>query len=170
MEVFKDLGLDGRTILVNAAGFIVLVLLLKRFLFAPVAQVLKRREERVAATLAKADSERQAMEKMRSEYEQRIAKIEEEARTRIQDAIKEAGEIRNGLLEEARQQSQEIVERGKSEIERERQKAVVALRDEVVGLAVEAAERLLREKLDDAAHRRLVSEFIEGMESYPWRT
>jgi F-type H+-transporting ATPase subunit b len=170
MEVFKDLGLDGRTILVNAAGFIVLVLLLKRFLFAPVAQVLKRREERVVATLAKADSERQAMEKMRSEYEQRIAKIEEEARTRIQDAIKEAGEIRNRLLEEARQQSQEIVERGKSEIERERQKAVVALRDEVVGLAVEAAERLLREKLDDAAHRRLVSEFIEGMETYPWRT
>jgi F-type H+-transporting ATPase subunit b len=168
--VLKQLGLDGRTLLVNAAGFIILVLLLKRFLFAPVAKILKQREERVADTLAKADSDRQAMEKIRTEYEGRIAQIEQEARNRIQEAIKEAGTIRSQLLEEARRQSQEILERGQAEIEREKQKAIVALRDEVVDLAVEAAEKLLRERLDDAAHRRLVSDFIEGMENYPWKT
>lgn len=170
MEVFKELGLDGRTILVNAVGFIILVVLLKRFLFGPVKGILRQREEKVAGTLAKVESDRQAMEKTRAEYEERMAKIELEARNRIQEAIKEAGETRNQLLEEARRQSQEIVERGKVEIEREKKKAIVALRDEVVDLAVEAAEKLLRERLDDAAHRRLVSEFIDGMESYPWRT
>lgn len=170
MEVLKDLGLDGRTILVNAAGFIILVLLLKRFLFGPVGRMLKQREEKVAGTLEKVESDRQAMEKTRAEYEERMAQIELEARNRIQEAIKEAGEVRNQLLEEARRQSQEIVERGRGEIEREKEKAIVALRDEVVDLAVGAAERLLRERLDDAAHRRLVSEFIEGMEDYPWKT
>lgn len=170
MEVFKDLGLDGRTILVNAAGFIILVLLLKRFLFAPVGRILKQREEKVAGTLAKVEAERLAMEKSRAEYEERIARIEQEARDRIQEAIREAGQIRNQLLEEARRQSQEIVERGKVEIEREKRKAIVALRDEVVDLAVGAAEKLLRERLDEAAQRRLVSQFIEEMESYPWRT
>ena len=170
MEVLKDLGLDGRTILVNAAGFIVLVWVLKLLLFTPVARMLKQREEKVAGTLAQVEADRQAMEEMRTEYEERMAEIESESRNRIQEAIKEAGETRNQLLEEARQQAQEAVERGKEEIEPEKVKAIVTLRDEVADLAVMAAEKLLRERLDDASHRRLVSEFIEGMEDHQWRT
>jgi len=170
MDVLKELGLDGRTILVNVAGFAVLVFLMKRFLFGPVAQILKQRAEKVAGELAKAEADRLAMEKVRAEYEERVTQIELETRNRIQEAIKEAGEIRNQLLEEARQQSQAVVERGRREIEREKQRAIVELRDEVADLAVAAAEKLLREKLDGDAQRRLVSEFIEGMESYPWKT
>lgn len=164
-SALKDLGIEPRLLLVNAAGFLVLFWLLKRYLFGPVRKVLSARQEHVAQTLDEAEAHRQQMEQARQEYEARIAQIESEARDRIQAAIREAGEIKESIISGAREEAERIVERGRREVEREKEKAMVDIRDRVADLAVEGARQVLERELDVQAHRRLIREFIEELDS-----
>ena len=57
------------------------------------------------------------------------------------------------------------LERAKADIEREHQKARAALKEEMVALTLSATERLLHEKLDLQAHRKMVERFLNEVES-----
>ncbi len=72
-----------------------------------------------------------------------------------------ASEIRKNAQDEARR----ITERAGADIERELAKARVQLKEEMIGLTLGATERLLREKLDPAGHRKIVERFLSEVES-----
>ncbi len=77
-----------------------------------------------------------AMEDTRREYEQRLAGIEAEAREKIQAAVKEAQALRDNLIADAQKQAETIVAQGRNESERERQKAFLEMRQQIVALAI----------------------------------
>jgi F-type H+-transporting ATPase subunit b len=157
----QQLGIDLQLLLVMTIGFVILFVILKQFAFAPVTKMFEERTNAIQHRLDDAEQKRVDMEKMRSDYEQRVARIEEEARTRIADAVKEAQAARDEMLAQAREQSERIVARGKEEIEREKNKALVEIRDQVAELAILTASKIIERELDDAAHRELIDDVIE---------
>lgn len=163
MGILEQLGINPALIVVNVLGFVLLLWLLKRFLYGPITQVLAGRAEDVRSTYAAAESEKSAMEELRRDYEKRLDGIEAEAHARIQAAIKEAHGVRDEIVEDARSRAEVALRRGQDELVREREKTVVALREDVADLVVRASSRLLERSLDDAAHRKLVDEFISGV-------
>lgn len=160
MELLHTLGIDPYSFIIQVVGFIILVILLRKFLFTPVLGMLANRQKDISDTFDKIENDRKAAESLKQEYESRITQIEAEARTRIQEAIKEAQASKDTIVNEARDQASAIISRGKSEIENERDKAIVALRREVASLAVGAAGKILERNLDEEAHRKLVDDFI----------
>lgn len=163
MGIFEQLGIDPKLILVNIIGFILLLAILKKFLYGPITQILADRAEDVRSTYAAADAEKAKMEELRADYERRLADIEAEARQRIQEAIKEAQASKEHILNEARENADRIMQRGEQEIVREREKAVAEIRAQVVELTINAAGKLIEKSLDDTASRRLVDEFITSV-------
>ncbi|MCC6442059.1 MAG: F0F1 ATP synthase subunit B [Armatimonadetes bacterium] len=159
-SLFHTLGIEPRGILIQIVGFIVLFLLLKKFLFKPVGMMLDARADEIRNNLSKAEEQRADMERIRHEYEARIEGVESEARARIQAAIKEAQAIKDEIIADSHNQAKEIIERGQTEIQREKEKAMVELREEVASLAVSAAGKVLEKNLDEAEHRRLIDDFI----------
>jgi F-type H+-transporting ATPase subunit b len=141
-------------------GFVLLVLVMKRFLFSPIAGVLEARQNDVQSTLDQIHQDRQAMEASRREYEARLASIEAEARDRIQAAIKAAQEMKDEIVGNARSEADRLVSHAREEIVREKQQALVELRTQVADLAVNAAGKILHRSVDDRAHRELISDFI----------
>src|SRR5690349_13905010 len=135
--------LNWQAIITQAVALILLVWLLKRFAFQPVLSHLDQRSADVRATYDKLEADRHAMETARAEYERRLADIEAEARERIQAAVKEAQQLREQMLSDARGQGEALVRHAQEEIVREKQKALVELRTEVVELAVGAAGKIL---------------------------
>jgi F-type H+-transporting ATPase subunit b len=154
------LHLEPLAILSQAIAFIILVLVLKKFLFQPIQGLLASRQEEVRSTLEQVASDRQAMETSRREYEARLAGIEAEAREKIQAAIKEAQGLRDELVTKARSEAETLVRRGQEELQREKQKALVELRTEVADLAVQAAGKILGNAIDERQHRALISDFV----------
>ena len=160
-EIMHQLGIEPATIVVEMVGFILLLLLLKRFLWVPVTEYLEQRRQDIAHTYEKVEQTRQEMESLRDEYQQRLANIEAEARAQIQQAIKEAQQVREHILSEARQQAEKMVRDAQETIQYERQKALAEMRAQVVELTLLATSRILQESVDDARHRKMVQDFVD---------
>lgn len=159
-DILKSLGLDGRVFLIQVVGFLLLYWILSKYLFGPIKAVLATRQENIQKDYDTAEKSRHDMEALKGEYEKRMESLEAEARTHIQDAIKEGQAAREQILAEARVEAQKAVDRGRQEIEHERDRAVVELRSEVANLAVGAAGKIVKESMDDARHRQMVDDFI----------
>jgi F-type H+-transporting ATPase subunit b len=164
-EIMHQLGIEPATIVVEMVGFVLLLVLLKRFLWTPVTSYLEQRQMDIAQTYDKVEHTRQEMERLRSEYEQRLASIEAEARAQIQQAVKEAQEVREHILAEARQQAEKMIRDAEEAIRYEREKALAEMRTQVVDLTLLATSRILQESVDDARHRKMVEDFIDQVAS-----
>lgn len=140
-----------------------MLLVFKRFLFGPIREVLASRSEEIANTYAAADQTKSAAETLLKDYETRMAGVEAEAHAKIQAAIKEAQGMRDEIITDSRTKAESIIQRGQDELSRERDKTLLALRQEVADLVVDASSKLLDQSLDDAAHRKLIDDFISNV-------
>lgn len=98
------------------------------------------------------------------EYEDRLKSIDAEARARLQEAVRNAQKVSSEIKEEARAEVKEMLGRARDEIERDRAQALVELRNEVVDMAVRASEKVLHETLDVEKHRKMIADFIKGLD------
>ena len=161
--LFEQLGIRPDLVLVNAVSFLLLLWLLRRFLFKPVSELLDQRSATIEGDYKAAERAKAEMEQLRADYEAKLADVATEAREKIAVAINEGQAARQQILAEARDRAEGILKRGEEELARERDKLVIQLREQVVDLAVDVAGRVVARTLDDQAHRGLVREFIEGV-------
>jgi len=161
--LLSQLYLKPRLLVIQILGFVLLWYLLQKFLYAPINTLLQEREQRIRQNDQRAEEHRQQMEQLRAEYEQRLAEIEREARDRIQVATREAQAARDEILAEARAERERIVAAGVDDIRREKEKALVEIRDQVAELALFAAGRVIERSLDEPAHRALIDEIVDGI-------
>jgi F-type H+-transporting ATPase subunit b len=164
-QLAEQLGIQPELVVVNIIGFLILVALLKKYLYRPIMEIIESRQKEVADTYSAAERERDAMEELRRDYEKRLSGIEAEAREKIQAAIKEAQAARDEIIADARERAEALLRRGEEELAREREKAIVELREEVANLIISASSKLIEKEMNDDAHRRLVDEFISNLES-----
>lgn len=155
---------DLQQILSQALSFLLLVFILKRFAWRPLLTMLDQRRARIEEEIRQLAHSEAELARLQQEYHERLATIEEEARTKIQQAILEGKRIAVEIQEQAREQASAIMTKSKDTIEMELAKAKVTLRDEVAGMTLEAMERILRQKLDAETDRHLVDSVLEELE------
>jgi F-type H+-transporting ATPase subunit b len=158
------LALDLQQIVSQALSFLLLWWLLKRFAWRPLLGLLDERRARIEEEFRRLAADRAELERLQAEYGQHLAKIEEEARTKIQQAVLEGKRVSLEIQEQARAQGQAILAKAKETVELELAKARVTLRDQVASMTVGAVERILRQKLDEKADRKLVDAILEELE------
>ena len=136
-------------------------------MFKPIFGILDERQRLITESYDQMDQDRARMEETRRQYEQRLQGIEEEAREKIQAAVKEAQALRDNLIADAQMQAATIIEQGRNESERDRQKAFLEMRSQIVTLAVTAAGKVIDENLTDARQTKLVDDFIGSLGASP---
>ena len=158
------LQLDLQQILSQTLSFLILLWLLKRFAWRPLLTILDQRRARIEEDLRQIAQSKTEVARLQAEYTQHLAKINDEARAKIQQAILEGKRIAVEIQEQAREQSSALLTKSKETIELELAKANVTLRDQVAAMTVEAVERILRQKLDAATDRKLVDSILHELE------
>jgi F-type H+-transporting ATPase subunit b len=126
--------IDWFTVLAQAINFLVLVWLLKRFLFKPVVMAMDAREQRVAAELRNAAVQQTEAKAQSEKFRMAQAEFEQKKQTLLHQAEVDAESLRQRLSEEARQ-----------EIETLRRKWRDALGEEQIALGLELSDRVQRE-------------------------
>ena len=152
--------LDLRQFGTQIIGFLLVVWLLGRYAWPQVLGFLDARRQRIAADLKQAAAEREDAAKLRDELEKELRAIETRARARNQEAVAEGQRVAGDLKASTQREVTERLQRLSVELEQEREKAMVVLKEDVIGLAIGAAEKVVREKLDEKSSRRLVEDFI----------
>jgi F-type H+-transporting ATPase subunit b len=150
-------------IITQIIGFLVALWILRRWAWKPMLNMLEERRQKIRGELDDAASDRQKAAETLSEYEGRLKGIEAEARTKIQEAVREGQGVAAEIKESARNEAQAFLERAREEIERDKAKAKIELRRDVVDLSVKATEKLLRETVDEERNRRMVDSFIDEL-------
>jgi F-type H+-transporting ATPase subunit b len=159
-KILSDLNIDPKLILINIIGFGVLYLLVNKLVFTPIGRVLDDREGEISSTYDKLDADQKQMEALKSEYETRLEQIEAEAREKIQAAIKEAEAARDKIIADANVRAKDLVTKAEGEAEREREQAMITLRQQIVDLAMGATHKVVGESLDAAKQKSLIDDFI----------
>ena len=164
VSIFQALGLNPAVIALQAGVLLLLLWVLRRFLFKPVQEIMRAREEQVQQDLDAAHGHRTEAEKLRQELQQRLDTIQEEARRRMREAAEEAKAAHATALADARQQAEKMVRRAASEIDVEKRKAIAELREQVAELALTAASKAIQQGLDETTHRRVIDQAIAELE------
>lgn len=156
-----------REILIQLIGFAVFFWILKSFAWKPILNVLDARRAKIEKGFREIDETRRELDQLKKDYEARLTKIEDEARLKIQEAVSEGKGIAQEVREKAREEANQILLKAKENINLEVAKAQVELKSKIVGLALAAAEQVLKHELDEARHKEVVGEFIDELSGEP---
>lgn len=163
MEVLDALGIHWQQLLVNIIGFLLLFWLLKKFLWGPFTKLLDARRDEIQNAYDGIEQKESEIASLKKEYEGHLARIQEEAHQKLQEAIREGQLLARKIEENARVKADKIVEKGHAEVVAELTKAKVELRDFIIDVSVKAAEKVVKETFDDAQHRKLIEGYIEEL-------
>ena len=151
-----NLGVSFWTIVI----FLILLWALAKFAFPAILGYAQAREDRIRELMDAAQRDREAAQRMLDEQKQALANTRDEAAQIIAEAKQAAESVRLEVVEKAQLEQQEMLARARGEIEREREKAVDAIRAVAVELALAAASKLLGEKVQGETDRRFVQDVI----------
>ncbi len=146
-----------------ALTFGLLLLLLRRFAWGPITSALDTREKTIEESMARAEKALAEAKQIQADNDRARREAEQHAQRILREAREAAESLRNDEVEKTRTQIRQLQQQAQAEIEREKQRALDTLRAEVADLAIQAAEKILRETLDASRQRRLVDEFIDGL-------
>lgn len=164
--LLETLNISPRALVVNMVGFVLLYLLLRKLYYGPIGRFLDQREQGIRDSLEQAEQTRREAQEEQERLRQELDQIEETARNQIQQATREAQKARDEIIAAARTEAEGLVAHGKEQLEREKEKALVEIKDHAADIAVDACEAILRRTLTDDRHRVLVDEFLHDLESF----
>ncbi|MCB1184341.1 F0F1 ATP synthase subunit B [bacterium] len=150
-------------LLTTALGFIFFVLILAKFAWGPILNVLDERRNKVEGDYAAAEKNLAEAEALKGEFESKLADIKAIEREKVQEAVRRGEELSESIVGKARTSADEIRTKAEQDIEIESHKAQIELRDSVVSMAIGAAEKVIGEKLNDDLHRKLIQEYIDSL-------
>lgn len=142
--------------------FLLLLIILRAVAWKPILHSLRIREDSIQEALDSAKEAREEMAELKSENEELLR----EARLERDKLLKEATAIANKIKDDAREESSKIgakmIEDAKSEIESEKKAALAEVRNQVVTLSVEIAEKLIQQTLKETkAQKDLVDKYLK---------
>jgi len=150
-------------LLTTALGFIFFVMILGKFAWGPILNVLDERRGKVEDDYAAAEKNLADAEHLKGEFESKLADIKAIEREKVQEAVKRGEQLADSIVTKARANADDTRHKAEQDIELEAHKAQIELRDSVVTMAIGAAEKVIAERLDDDLHRKLISEYIDNL-------
>lgn len=150
--------------------FVALFFVLWKFAFGPITAAVEQRERALEAAIADAKRDREEAAKLLAEHKTQMEQARAEAQRLIAEGRAIGEKMRTDMLAETRLQQQDLLERARRDIAAERDSAIAQLRREAVELAIAGAGRVIEKNLDSAQNRRLVEEFLAGLDAKTVRT
>jgi F-type H+-transporting ATPase subunit b len=153
--------IDIRMVGTQILGFLLLLWGMGKWVWGPLTAQLEARRQKIAGEFAEAERRQQVADALKAKHEQELRGIEAHARARLQEAVAEGQKVAGEIRAQAQKEAQDRLARAEDEMMREREKAKELLKEQVIGLSLATAEKILRTKLDDPAQRRLAGQFID---------
>ena len=164
MQLYQALiTLDGWTFVAQICNLMIQLVIFKKLLLNPVKKVIAERKAKADSQIADAQKLRTEAEAMKAEYEQNLQNARTEANQIVAAAQKTATARSEELLGEARAQAAALKQKAEADIAQERKKAVNEVKDEIGGMAMVIASKVVEREIREADHKDLIDEFIKNV-------
>ena len=164
MQLYQALiTLDGWTFVAQICNLMIQLFIFKKLLLNPVKKVIAERKAKADSQIADAQKLRTEAEEMKAAYEQNLQNARAEANQIVASAQKTAAARTEEMLGEARAQAAALKQKAEADIAQERKKAVNEVKDEIGGMAMEIASKVVEREIKEADHQDLIDEFIKNV-------
>ena len=160
MSPLENLGINPGLMLIWAIALVVLYVLLTRFIYDPLVNVLNERRNRIAKGLEDAAAAARARENAEAEADKILAQARAEAQKVIDEARGRGEDVAASVEQEARRSAAKIQSDAQTEAVATRNAELGNLREQVLNISVAVASRILGENISKSKQQALVQSFI----------
>ena len=154
------LRLDFNLVL-EMINLVVLFLILRKFLFRPVMNIMEKRKAMIAEGLKNADEQQEAARELKKQYEDALSGAKDESLRMIEQAKLDARTEYDRILKEADAQAGKLLVTARETIDLEREQTLRDMKSQFAGLAMEAAKKLVTQQCQADDGRAIYDQFLK---------
>lgn len=148
-------------ILISFANLIILFLIIKKFLYQPVKNILSKRQEELEVHYLTAEQAESDAEASRQKWENTLSGADAEADAILQKATEQAKRRGDTIVSDAKKQAEGMIRQAEQAVEQEKQKARDDMKREILEVSGMLSEKMLGREIKMQDHRTLIDTFID---------
>lgn len=157
------LGVNPWTSLFILLNTLTIFFVAKKFLFGPVMKIIADRQKEIDDLYANADCAQQQALELRAEYQQKLAAAQETSERIVKEAVARGQSREEDILRKANAEADAIREKAAADIALEKKKAINEAKNEISGISMAIAEKVVERQLNEADQSDLISQFINNL-------
>lgn len=163
MDFLTDFGVQPILLLAQVVNFLILLFILKRFLYGPILKVLETRKQKIAESLKNATEIEKRLEAITAERAEKLTAAGKDAEGILQEATKTAEKIVASAHEKAQKDIEKMIEKSESSMKLERAKMQQEMQVELVDLVVMALQKVTGQVVSEKDQKALVEKSIKNI-------
>lgn len=167
MEILRNFGIDPYLTGFQILNFLVVLYILKRFLYPPLFKVLKKRQDLAKETIERNEEARVALEKAQKQEKEILKNANAAANQILKDAREQGAELIQQSEEAAKKQAERILQDAKAQIAQETKDAEAALSRHVSKLSIELLKKSLTNIFTEDEQKELIDRAVKELKSKP---
>ena len=156
-------GVNPWTALFTFCNMLITFAVLKKFLFKPVKQMIDDRQQEIDTMYADADAAKQKAADLEKEYADHLQSIKDERDTMLREATARAQKREEEIVNEANQKAAEIKARAEENIERDKQRAVNDIKNEISDIVIMAASKVVEKEISAKDNEAIIADFLQNV-------
>jgi F-type H+-transporting ATPase subunit b len=164
-DIVEQLIPNVLTVLAQLSATTILFVLMYKLLWKPVQQILDTRSKYEQSRLIEADKLKDENEKLNQQAHQYIDDAKKQAQETLLKAQQEASQIKNDLIEQGKQRSEQIVEEATNNMNLQKEKMLEDMHRQMVDVALSATEKMLKTKVDSQTDIEQIDSFVKEVEA-----
>ena len=157
------IGINIWTALFVLLNTLLVFFVAKKFLFVPVKNMIDSRQKEIDAMYAEADAAKNQAQNMQEEYRQKLENAQQTSETMVRDAVARGQAREEEILRQANQEADAIRAKAAADIALEKKKAINEAKDEIAGLSLAIAGKVVGRELKESDQSALVDQFINEL-------
>ena len=144
-------------------NLLILLLLMKKFLFKPVRSIIEKREQEINKMYTDAEQATKEANEMKASYEASVANAKAEAGEIVKNATATAHKTEEQIISDARKRADAMIEKAQAQIEADSIRTIEAVMGVISDMAVGIASKVIEKDITEDDHRKLIDEFINEL-------
>ena len=157
------IGVNFWTALFTLLNFLVLFFVAKKFLIGPILQIIADRQKEIDDLYLDAGNAKTNAEAMQAEYQQKLEAAHATSEQIVRDAVLRGQAREEEIIRQANAEASAIMDKAAADIAQEKKKAINDTKNEISGIAVAIAEKVVGRELNNADQNQLVDDFINRL-------
>lgn len=160
MQPSEIISVNIWQIVVSLCNLVILFLIVKKFLYKPVCNMLKSREELLEKQKEEARAALDEAESTKKELEEQLKGATDRANEIVEEATLLAEKRCEKITDEAHARAEAIVKQARDEAELEKKRAEDEIKTQIVEVSFALGEKLIEREIKEQDHHRLIDDFI----------
>lgn len=157
------IGVNLWTALFTLLNTLTIFFVARKFLFRPVMKIIEDRQKEIDGMYSAADTAKSEADAMRSEYQQKLNEAHTTSDRIVKEAVARGQSREDEIIRQAQQEAAAIMDKAAADIELERKKALNDAKNEISGIAIAIAGKVVGRELTESDQSALVDHFINEL-------